>query len=99
MKINGIGTVSHAEVLSIFTREGAEAIKSGLMSWEEAGEMYKLELTKKASNIGTCVDTFSKNYDRIPESLKARLSPVELAELTDAFYKCYGDGKRAKKED
>lgn len=96
MKINGIGTVKKETAMSILTREGREAVKSGEITTEELGEMYKLEQVKKACKIGRFGDTFAANYSRIPDSLKEKLTPQELAELTEAFYKCYGDGKNTK---
>ena len=96
MRINGIGTVKKETAMSILTREGREAVKSGEITTEELGEMYKLEQVKKACKIGKFGDTFAANYSRIPDNLKEKLTPAELAELTEAFYKCYGDGKNAK---
>ena len=96
MKISGIGTVKKETAMSILTREGREAVKSGEITTEELGEMYKLEQVKKACKIGRFGDTFAVNYSRIPDSLKEKLTPQELVELTEAFYKCYGDGKNAK---
>ena len=96
MRINGIGTVKKETAMSILTREGREAVKSGEITTEELGEMYKLEQVKKICKIGRFGDTFAANYSRIPDSLKEKLTPQELAELTEAFYKCYGDGKNAK---
>lgn len=96
MKINGIGIVNKKEAMSILTKEGREAVNAGEISIEELGEMYKLEQVKKACKIGKYHDTFAANYSRIPDGLKEKLTPEELAELTMAFYKCYGDGKNAK---
>lgn len=96
MKINGIGIVNKKEAMSILTKEGLEAVNAGEISIEELGEMYKLEQVKKACKIGKYHDTFAANYSRIPDGLKEKLTPQELAELTVAFYKCYGDGKNAK---
>lgn len=96
MRINGIGTVKKETAMSILTREGREAVKNGEITTEELGEMYKLEQVKKACKIGKYHDTFVANYSRIPDGLKEKLTPQELAELTEAFYKCYGDGKNAK---
>ena len=95
MKINGIGIVNKKEAMSILTKEGREAVNAGEISIEELGEMYKLEQVKKACKIGKYHDTFAANYSRIPDSLKEKLTPEELAELVEAFYKCYGDGKNA----
>jgi hypothetical protein len=96
MRINGIGVVSKKEAMSILTKEGREEVKNGGITIEELGEMYKLEQVKKACKIGKCRDTFAANYSRIPDSLKEKLTPQELAELVETFYKCYGDGKNAK---
>lgn len=95
MKIEGMGIVKKETAMSILTREGREAVKSGDITLEELGEMYKLEQVKKASQIGRYMDTFNANYNRIPEELQKKLTPEELAALTDAFYQCYGDGKHA----
>ncbi len=46
MKIEGIGTISKEEAMKILTREGREAVKSGDITTEELGEMYKLEMVK-----------------------------------------------------
>ena len=93
MRINGIGTVRKEESMKILTREGLETVKAGEITLEDLGQMYKLEQVKKCSKIGSCVDTFLANYDRIPDDLKAELTPDQLGRLTDAFYQCYGDGK------
>ena len=95
MKINGIGVINKKEAMSILTKEGREAVNAGEISMEELGAMYKLEQVKKACSIGRCSDTFRSNYSRIPENLKEKLSTQELADLVEAFYKCYGDGKNA----
>lgn len=96
MKIQGIGVISKTEVMQIITKEGRESVKSGDITIQELGEMYKLEQVKKACKIGKYHDTFAANYSRIPDGLKEKLTPQELAELTVAFYKCYGDGKNVK---
>lgn len=95
MRIKGIGTIKKSEAMSILTREGVEAVKSGEISLEELGRMYKLSQVKKCSAIGTCTDTFRANYSRIPEDLKDELTPDQLGRLVDSFYRCYGDGKNA----
>ena len=95
MKINGIGIVSKEKAMSILTRDGKESVKSGEITTEELGAMYKLQQVKNACSIGRYADTFRANYSRIPDSLKEKLTPEELAELVEAFYKCYGDGKNA----
>lgn len=96
MKINGIGTVKKEDAMSILTRAGKEAVKAGEITLEELGEMYKLELIKKASKIGKYGDTFSENYKRIPQEVIDKLSPEEIAMLVDSFYSCYSDGKNAR---
>ncbi len=93
MKINGIGTVRKEEILKILTDEGRESLKSGEITLEEAGQAYKLELVKKHSKVGGYSDTFNANFERIPDSLKDKLSPEELGELVDAFYECYSGRK------
>lgn len=95
MRIKGIGTIKKSEAMAILTREGREAVKSGEISLEELGRMYKLSQVKKCSAIGTCGDTFRANYDRIPDDLKDELTPDQLGRLVDSFYQCYGDGKNA----
>ena len=98
MRINGIGMVRKDEALKILTREGREAVKSGEITLEELGQMYKLEQVKKSSKIGRCGDTFRVNYDRIPDDLKDQLTPDQLGRLTDAFYECYGQGKNDNRD-
>lgn len=93
MKINGIGTVKKEEAMKILAAEGKRAVKAGEISTEELGEMYKLEMVKKASRIGRNQELFRVNYDRIPTGITDKLSPEEIASLVDAFYQCYGDGK------
>ena len=99
MKIEGIGVISKKNVIKELgldrDREGREALKNGYFTDNEIADMYKLQKTKEACKIGSCGDTFRANYGRIPDSLKEKLSPQELAELTEAFYECYGDGKNA----
>lgn len=96
MKIKGIGTVKKEDAMSILTRDGKEAVKAGEITLEELGEMYKLELVKKASKIGNISDTFSENYKRIPQEILDKLNPEEIAMLVDSFYSCYSDGKNAR---
>lgn len=95
MVINGIGEVNINVVKSILTKDGLEALESGEMTLEEAGEMYKLEQVKHFSKIGRFGDTFRANFARIPADIYDKLSPEEIARLIDAFYQCYGDGKNA----
>ena len=99
MKIEGIGTISKKEAIKELgldrDKEGREALRRGDFSTEEIAGMYKLQKIKEACKIGTCGDTFRVNYSRIPDSLKEKLAPEELAELVEAFYQCYGDGKNA----
>lgn len=95
MIINGIGDVDEKTVKSILTKDGIDALESGEMTLEEVGEMYKLEQVRKFSKIGRFGETFRANYRRIPDNIYDKLSPEEIAQLVDAFYKCYGDGKNA----
>lgn len=95
MRIKGIGTISKEKAMEILTREGKEAVKSGEITLEELGEMYKLEMVKRASKIGTCGDTFRESYKWIPDDLKEELTPEQLGKLVDQFYECYGAGKNA----
>ena len=80
---------------SIFTSEMTEAIKSGEMTLSDALEMDKYKKVIRLSRIGCFGDTFRANYKRIPESLIDKLTAEEIAELVDAFYQCYSDGKNA----
>lgn len=80
---------------SIFTGEITKSIKSGEMTVSDAVSMSKYQKVKKMSKIGCFGDTFRTNYSRIPESLIDKLTAEETAELVDAFYQCYSDGKNA----
>lgn len=80
---------------SIFTNEMTEAIKSGEMTLSDALEIDKYQKVIRLSKIGCFGDTFRANYRRIPESLIDKLTAEETAELVDAFYRCYSDGKNA----
>lgn len=95
MKIKGIGTIRKEDAMSILSREGREAVKSGDITLEELGEMYKLEMVKRSSKIGRNSDTFRESYKWIPDDLKEELTPEQLGRLTDAFHECYGAGKNA----
>lgn len=95
MKIKGIGVVKKQDAMSILTREGREAVKSGDITLEELGGMYKLEMVKRSSKIGQNSDTFRESYKWIPDELKEELTPEQLGKLVDAFYECYGAGKNA----
>lgn len=96
MRIEGIGVISKNKALSILTKEGREAVKSGEITIDELGEMYKLELVKKNSKVGNMGDTFRESYKWIPEELKEQLTPEQLGKLVDSFYNCYSAGKMAK---
>lgn len=67
MKIAGIGTISKDKAMEILTREGREAVKAGEITTEELGQMYKLEMVKKSSKIGSNGDTFRESYKWIPD--------------------------------
>lgn len=96
MRIEGIGVINKNKVLSILTKEGREAVKSGEITIDELGEMYKLELVRKSTKIGNMEDTFQESYKWIPEELKKQLAPEQLGDLVDSFYSCYSAGKMAK---
>lgn len=96
MYIRGIGTIKKNEAMSILTSDGKAAVRSGDITLEELGEMYKLEMVKRASKVGSMQSTFSECYKWIPEDFKSELSPEHLAELTDRFYDCYSAGKDSK---
>ena len=96
MKISGIGNVKKEEIMAIFTTEGRKAFKEGVITWDQAAWEYKIRQTQRLSKVGNNGNTFSANFARIPDDLKETLSPKQLAELTDAFYKAYGDGKNAR---
>nr|DAZ38846.1 MAG TPA: hypothetical protein [Caudoviricetes sp.] len=95
MKIKGIGVVKKQDAMSILTREGKKAVKTGLITTEELGEMYKLEMVKRSSKIGRNGDTFRESYKWIPDDPKEELTPEQLGKLVDSFYECYGAGKNA----
>lgn len=95
MKIKGIGVVKKQDAMSILTREGREAVKSGDITLEELGDMYKLEMVKRSSKIGQNSDTFRESYKWIPDDLKEELAPEQLGKLVDSFYECYGAEKNA----
>lgn len=80
---------------SIFSSEMTKALKSGEMTLSDALEIDKYEKIIGLSKIGRFGDTFRKNYERIPDSIIDKLSAEEAAELVDAFYQCYSDGKNA----
>lgn len=96
MYIKGIGTIRKYEAMSILTADGKNAVRNGDITLEELGEIYKLEMVKKASKIGSMQSTFSECYKWIPDDLKTELSPKHLSELTDRFYDCYSAGRAAK---
>ena len=80
---------------SIFTSDMTDAIKSGEMTVTDAVSISKYQKVMQLSKIGKFGNTFRVNYARIPESLIEKFSAEETAELVDAFYKCYSDGKNA----
>ena len=47
MKINGIGIISKAEAMSVLTADGRQAVKEGMITDAELGEMYKLEMVRR----------------------------------------------------
>lgn len=96
MKVNGIGNVTKKELTSILTKEGLLSVKDGSLTMAQLACMYKYEMARKNSIIGSCEGTFRINFDRIPEEIIDKLSPQEIGKLVDSFYKCYGDGKNGK---
>ena len=80
---------------SIFTKEMTKSIKAGEMSVSDAVVMSKYQKVARLSKIGRFGDTFRASYKRIPEHITEKLSAEDLAELVDAFYQCYSDGKNA----
>ena len=77
----------------ILTREAQESVQNGDLTLSDLIAMDKYQKVKHLSKIGSLLDTFSENYNRIPERLQAKLSALDLADLVDAFYQCYSDGK------
>lgn len=92
IKINGVGVVSKKEAMSILSREERKAVKEGTLTIHELSDMYKLDLVKKASEIGRFPETFQANFERVPKDLFDKLSPEEVALLVDGFYHSYIDG-------
>ena len=95
MKINGIGTIRKEDAMSILTRDGKKAVKTGLITTEELGQMYKLDQVEKASKVGKYGETFRQSYKWVPDDLKEELTPEQLGKLVDQFYNCYSAGKNA----
>ena len=81
MYIKGIGTIRKEDAMKFLTKEGRDAVKSGEITPEELGAIYKLELVKRASTIGSCQDTFNACYGRVPEEVLDKLSPEEIAKI------------------
>lgn len=63
---------------------------------EELADIEKHQQVRKLAECGNLEEAFWRSYARVPKALVKKLSPEELAELTDAFYKCFGDGKKAR---
>lgn len=93
MKINGMGNVSRKEIETILTNDAKKSIASGDLTWEEAGEIYKLECAKMHSKIGRMSDTFSVNLKKIPENIYDKLPPEDIGQLVDVFYSTYNEEK------
>jgi transcriptional regulator with XRE-family HTH domain len=83
--------------LDIFSTEAKKSVQDGNLTLSDLIAMDKYQKVKCLSKIGNMQDTFSASYNRIPEGLQSKLSAAELAELVDAFYQCYSDGKNTKK--
>ena len=93
MTIKGIGRISKKEATQILTDEGREAVKDGLISTEELGTMYKLEMVRKSSKTGKYGETLNANYNHVPDCIKDDLSPEQIAAVVDALYDAYSAGK------
>lgn len=93
MNINGIGEVNKEIVMSILTNDGVKAVEAGDITLKEVGEMYKLKLVRSFCKCGKFGDTFRANLSRVADNIYDKLPPADIAQLIDAFYKCYEDGK------
>ena len=82
--------------IGCLTDTGREALAAGEISMDEALAMAKRFAAKKASRIGSLSDTFSECWNRIPETVVDALPAAVLAELVDALYTAYSDGKSAR---
>lgn len=78
---------------SVFSGEVTASLKNGDLSLPDVFFMAKYQRVKKCSKIGAFDDTFRACYNRIPPALAGKLSAQELADLVDAFYNCYNDGR------
>lgn len=81
--------------LSLFTNEAKVSAQSGDLTIKELSDMSKYQNIKKISKIGEFGETFSQNFQRIPESIFDKLTAKDLADLVDALYDTYGEGKLA----
>ena len=66
MYIKGIGTIRKDEAMSILTADGKTAVRNGDIALDELGEMYKLEMVKRLSKIGSMQSAFSECYKWVP---------------------------------
>lgn len=78
---------------SVFSGEVTASLKNGDLSLPDVFFMAKYQRVKKCSKIGAFDDTFRAYYNRIPPALAGKLSAQDLADLVDAFYNCYNDGR------
>lgn len=86
--------------LSIFSDEAKKSLREGDLTLSELYDMSKYQKVKKLSKIGRLNATFSACYNRITDGIFEKLQPDDLAQLVDAFYDCYSDGKaEGRKED
>ena len=97
MYIKGVGTVKKEEAMKFLTREGRNAVENGEITLEELGAVYKFELTKRASIIGSCQDTFNACYNRVPKAVIDKLSPEDL-ELLRIYFSCDMSLKKTAKK-
>ncbi|MCI7108015.1 MAG: hypothetical protein MR945_09060 [Agathobacter sp.] len=80
------------KMAQILTLDGREALEEGELTPKELEGMYKYELIRKASKIGSMQATFDANYKRVPDAVK-ELSPEIIASVVDALYDAYSEGK------
>lgn len=85
--------VDALEAIAILT-DPADLL-DGILTLEDVMHEKKLADVRKMSKIGEFGDMFQANLDRVPEALVEKLTAAELAELVDAIYKAYSDGKNA----
>ena len=78
--------------LSILTNDGLECIKDGTFDIDWVLFQYKKSKVEKISKWGSFGETFNANWNRIPITIKEKLTAEELAELVDIIKNTYDDG-------